>query len=55
LKERAAKQRTHVFYHLTKKLYSMDLKCFALGANHVQEIITKKHVWLSIETHFEIF
>jgi hypothetical protein len=56
LKERATRQRIHFLNHLTKILCSMDSKC--LGFRHksyVEKINTKKHVWLSIETHFEIF
>jgi hypothetical protein len=35
LKERATRQRTHCFNHLTKKLYSMGSKCLALNASHM--------------------
>jgi hypothetical protein len=35
LKERAAKQRTHFFNHLIKKLSSMGSKCLAFNACHM--------------------
>jgi L-lactate utilization protein LutB len=35
LKERASRQKTHVFNHLTKQLCSMGSKCLTLGACHM--------------------
>ncbi len=35
LKERVARQRTHLLSHLIKKLCSMGSKCLALDASHM--------------------
>jgi hypothetical protein len=54
LKERVARQRTHLKSHLIKKLCSMGSKKLALDVCHMCNL-AKKHVWLSIEIHFGIF
>jgi hypothetical protein len=56
LKETATKQRTHFFKPFNKKIIFSGFKMFSFRCkSHVQEIITKKHVWLSIEIQFGIF
>jgi hypothetical protein len=55
LKEKVGRKKAHFFNHWTKTLCSMSSKISALDAGHMQENnIVKKHVWLSIETHFGI-
>jgi hypothetical protein len=54
--KKGLQQKIHFFNYLTKKLCLMGSKCLALGpVTCVRNNLDKKHVWLSIETHFEIF
>jgi hypothetical protein len=56
LREKVARQRTHFFNNLTKTLCSMGSKCPTLwqATMMCKNNLAKKHVWLSIETHFGI-
>jgi hypothetical protein len=56
LKEMATRQMTHFLNHLIKKLCSMGSNvCLKIQVTCARNNFSKKHVWLSIETHFGIF
>jgi hypothetical protein len=50
------KKKTHFSNHLIEKLHSMGWKFLAWNEiTCARNNLAKKHVWLRIETHFEIF